>query len=693
VRQILFEVSPAWLPVCILCALLIAAVLYYRARAPWSRRLNTVLFVMRFVLIFFLLALFLRPLIRYTFNRYEKPVFAILLDNSVSVKMALDSAEMNDLIQDLGRLQDRLVDNGFEVPLLNLRARDVEAVSFTEQYTNLSEALRLVAGRFEGRKLEGVLLISDGIYNAGLSPADMDYAVPVYTVGIGDTVPKPDLAVGDVVYNKVVFQGNRFPIRADIRAVGFEQQPVTVSLLYRGRVVGVQSKVVPPPGFFQADFLVEAPDEGLQRWELRVEEHPREFNTRNNRAAVFVEVKKGKRKVLILAAAPHPDIRALRLILEKNIHYDIITHIPQVQEYNLASLRTEDIDLLVLYQLPDQRGRLRDEVQRFSRLNLPRFYFFGSTSDITFLMQQGFPVGYDQVPRQWDEATPALNPQFSRFSLSEEAPRVLSSMPPVAVRSGKIRTAPSANIVLYQQIGNVVTDRPLLVYFSENERKTAIMFGEGLFRWRMHEFSRTGRTDITDEIFLKFIQLLTTPDEKKRFTFAPLKPEFTTGESIAFECQMYNEIFEPVFGRNVEVVITDEQNRKREYNFMTDPFQSRFTLPGLEEGVYRYAASADLDGDRQTIRGQFLVSARSVELQNLTADFSLLRKLSEQTGGKFFKPDERGALFQEMESKKGIYIIRSEEQFASLLNLHLWLIFLLAWAAVEWILRKYSGGY
>lgn len=691
--QLLPDVSPAWVIVCALAALGYALLLYYQNRSSWSTKINRLLFAVRCLLVFVLALLLLGFMIRHTENQYEKPVFAIILDNSASVRYSMDSLAIKDLKERISSFQRDLTKQDFEVPILGLRGNELKDVSFNEQGTNLSEALRLAADRFEGRRLEGVLLISDGIYTSGLSPADIDFPSPVFSIGVGDTMQRPDLAIRDVLYNKLTYQGTKFPVRAEISAKGFSGESIRITLSHKGRVISEQQKIVPSSGFVQVEFLTEAEEEGLQRWDVAVESKPNEINRQNNRTSVFIEVVKGKRKILLLAAAPHPDIRALRLILEKNSNYELLMHIPGIQETESKNLKPENVDLVILYQLPDVRGRLRDLIPQFSKAPIPRLYITGSTTDLTLMMQPSFPVGFEVQPRQFDEVTPALNPQFNLFALPPDAATVLSGMPPMPVRFGKMRVAPQVITLLYQQVGNLITDRPLLAYFTEASQKSGILLGEGLYRWRMHEFSRTGRTEVTDELFLKFIQFLATPDDKRRFRFFPLKPEFSESEPVIFESQVYNEIYEPVYGNTIDIEISDEQNRRSGYSYIPQPSSSRYTVQGLKEGAYRFSAATDISGKRETVRGQFVVSGRQIELQNLTADFDLLRRVAQNTGGKFFTLNQWAALEKTLAQTEARYVVRSEERYTAALNIPWILILLIALAGLEWFMRKFFGGY
>jgi hypothetical protein len=113
----------------------------------------------------------------------------------------------------------------------------------------------------------------------------------------------------------------------------------------------------------------------------------------------------------------------------------------------------------------------------------------------------------------------------------------------------------------------------------------------------------------------------------------------------------------------------------------------------LKEGIYKYTSTTTISGKEEKVRAQFLVTAQQAELQNLTADFDLLRKLSASTGGKFYNTSETDKLRADLSKKEATSVIHSEEKFDNLLNLK-WVFFiLLALVSAEWFLRKFYGGY
>ena len=129
-------------------------------------------------------------------------------------------------------------------------------------------------------------------------------------------------------------------------------------------------------------------------------------------------------------------------------------------------------------------------------------------------------------------------------------------------------------------------------------------------------------------MFGKLIQYLSTSDDKRKFRSYPVKQEFSDTEAVVFESQVYNDIFEPVFGNTIDIELTDEQGKKTKYSYTTSPGNVRYQIGGLKEGCIRYTVENDIKSKEEEVRGEFAVVQRQAELQNLTADFDLLRRLS-----------------------------------------------------------------
>jgi hypothetical protein len=309
------------------------------------------------------------------------------------------------------------------------------------------------------------------------------------------------------------------------------------------------------------------------------------------------------------------------------------------------------------------------------------------------LSPQNITVRFESATRDYDEVVPGSNPLFSQFVLSAETNTILQNYPPVSVPFGKMKIPGSAMPLLFQRVGNVSTEKPLLYVNVEDNRKVCVMLGEGLWRWKLNEFDRFETTVAFDEVFGKLIQYLSTSDDKRKFRSYPVKQEFSDTEAAVFESQVYNDIFEPVFGNTIDIELTDEQGKRTKYSYSTSPGNVRYQIGGLKEGVYRYRSRTTLNDKVEEVRGEFAVVQRQAELQNLTADFDLLRRLSKNTGGAFYPLANVDALKTELQQHEAKTIIHSEEAYNALINLK-WVFFvLLAMVSVEWFARKYFGSY
>ncbi len=100
-----------------------------------------------------------------------------------------------------------------------------------------------------------------------------------------------------------------------------------------------------------------------------------------------------------------------------------------------------------------------------------------------------------------------------------------------------------------------------------------------------------------------------------------------------------------------------------------------------------------MDQKPEEVRGEFAVVKRQTELQNLTADFDLLRALASNTGGKFYNAANIAALKNELQKSEAKSVIHSEETYDTLINLKWVFVLLVLLSTFEWTLRKYLGSY
>lgn len=687
-QRLIFQYSPLYFLLCLALGVGYAFLLY-SSRYTWSKSLNRFLFAFRAVLVTALMFLLLGPVLKQTENFFEKPTLVFLVDDSRSVKETSDTAK---LLSSLRRVGDELRKQNRDVEWSGLGGV-TDSIYFRNATSDLASSLRQTIGRYEGKNLAGIILVSDGIYNNGLSPLYLPLRIPVHTIGIGDTTERADVVLKNVDYNRIVYQGNKYPLRAEVGVSGLSNQEIVLSVLQQGKVLQQQKKNSGTKALLDFDFQLDAGTQGIQRLEIRVEGVARETNLRNNRASAFVEVVEGKKKILLIAPSPHPDIKALRSVVEKNSNYEIIIHIPGIKEASPDFLQPGKVDLLIAHQSPDQEGRTTALLSSFLKAKSSALVVMGQKTLLRMLPSVGVPVNLD-MSTQRDEVQAVLNPDFRDLGFSDDLNTNITRYPPVLVPFGKFSFPATAKTILKQRIGSVVTERPLLFTVEADGQKIGVLTGDGIWRWRLNEFQETEKTLAFDELFSKLLQYLSTRDDRRKFRCFPLQQEFTSDAPVGMESQVYNDLFEPVYGDAIDLELRDEQGKVTTYRYVTGPGNSsRYRIGGLKEGIYRYKAATDVKGKREEVRGEFLVTEQNQESQNLTADFGLLRKLAESTDGKFYKLSDIDRLTAALSSQEAKSVIHSEETFHPLINLKIVFFLLLALISLEWFFRKYLGAY
>ena len=692
-QRLLLDQSPFFL----LAALAVAGVLtwlLYRQSNPWGVLINRILAAVRFTLIFLLVLLLLGPVLKLILNRREEPAVVLLIDNSTSMKM-VDSVRAAGVLSDAYTLSETLRENGYAVSVRGLDGT-ADPKGFTLHSSDLDGALRKTAEDHESSNLAAVVLVSDGLYNGGVSPAFHTAFAPIFTVGTGDTLQRPDLRIKSLTYNKVAYQGNTFPIRAEVVATGLMEGDCRIQLRSGGKVIASETRPIRRSAdFFVVDFQVPAGPvsdrSGIRRYDVTVTPDRRERNMDNNSASAYVEVVDSRKKILVIAPAPHPDIKALRAVIEKNGNYEFHLHIPGVKEADPALLKPGTADLVIFNQAPDNAGITTPLVERFMKEKTPCMVIVGQQSGLRQFSRAGIPLEFESAG-QWDEVSGIPAPAVEIIELPEETGSLLTRLPPLVTPFGKFTTTAGSRDILLQRIGSVQTNRPLLLVTEQQDQRMTLLTGEGIWRWRLKEFDLTGGTAVFDEIFSRLIQYTGTADDRRRFRCFPTERIFNGNLPVQFETQAFNEVYQLQYGIPVTLEITGEGGDRREFTFNTAAAGKRFSV-SLPEGIYRYTASIVRDGKKETDKGIFSVVPGDAEALDLTADMDLLRSLAAASGGEHFNEEQMPQLAAALTNEKRPGKLHSEESFRPLIDLPLFFFLLLVLVSVEWFTRKYLGGY
>ena len=696
--QLLFENSPWWILLCLLVGALYGLLLYVRGNrfrhTAWGKPINYGLLALRFLLVSLLCFLVIGPFIKQIKNTIEPPVVVIAVDNSASVVAVLDSAQLVRLRQQVDSTAGALQKAGYTAEIRDFESLiPLDSLRFDHPSTNLEGALRAIDSDYEGRNVASVVLFSDGIYNQGTSPTYQPYRFTINTVGLGDTTAQQDVSISNVFYNKIAYQGNKFPVVVEVTNTGFVGEKLAVTIYRRGAVVDTRELIATKPRSVNTvEFLLEADQEGTQHYVVQVGPQEGEFTTQNNEGHAYVEVIEGKENILLLAQSPHPDIRALRLAITSNQNYAFHSLILSTDQLRVGQFKETKFDLVILHQLPG-RSQLPTEVQSYLESGRARWYIVGSQTDLNAFNEGNDVLEIANVSNQSDEVSAAYNDEFRGFQLLSSDRATLQELLPLRAPFGDVSLKNGAVPLLYQQIGKVKTRAPLLAVVENNEEKSAVLLAEGLWKWRQQEYARSGNTKASDALVTKLVQYLSASDDKRRFKVYPIKSEFQDSEPIVFETELYDEVYDRVYGPSVKLSVVAEDSTRYDYNYTTNQANTQYRVSNLPEGVYHYRARVAVDGTPLVSEGDFTVRSLQIEMLNLTANHTMLRELAEENGGTFIGPADLAKMYPVLGSQSPQGKIYTSELFLPLINLK-WLFFLLLiLVTAEWGIRKYMGSY
>lgn len=637
--------------------------------------------------------LLLSPLLRYVQHREEKPVVLFLQDESSSVKEAFKKTDSIAYRNNVEQLLSKL-SGDYEVKSFRIGSalRDSVLFQYNDPSTDLGSALEQVLQSNENLNLGAIILASDGIYNQGPSPLNLPYPYSgtLCTIGLGDTTLQRDALVARTYANRTVYTGDRFAIRTDVAAYACNGQSFTVSVFdhQSGRMIGSQTfRADGERAARQLETVISATGSGLQHYTVRISAAEGERNTANNSSEVYVDVLDSKEKILIVGAAPHPDLFALREALSINRNY-------AVEVFTASNLKDKaaGYNLIILHNLPSAAFNAQGLIDEARKAGVSLWFIAGGQTALPLLNKVQNALQINGRAAGLNDVQALLNQEFSYFTLPPNGE--LKALPPLASPFGDYKAGPSAQVLMKQQIGSVRTDFPLWVLQQSSGSRTGVLAGEGLWRWRLYEFNRQKKYDLSDAFILKTVQFLSVKNDPRPFRVFQPKQVYGEHEAVVFDAELYNENRELVNSPEASLELTDSAGKKVRFSMSKESNFYNLNAGPLGAGNYRYSALTVWNGKTYTAGGQFRVIGQALEALQTTADFGLLNGLAEQYGGQFYYPDQISRIADDLKKNPRLKtVLRSQVSTEPLIDWK-WLFGLLVLAlSAEWWARKRSGGY
>ncbi|PKP25585.1 MAG: hypothetical protein CVU06_04070 [Bacteroidetes bacterium HGW-Bacteroidetes-22] len=683
-----------YIPLCLFIGILYAGVLYYNdKKSDFSRHVLLIGASLRFVVVSLICFLLLSPMIRSTSTSEQKPLLIIAQDNSMSMVSGNDSVRIRQELPSAAKRLAGQLDKTYDVRYVNFGSVVNEGLNeqFNDQATDFSTLFANLKTRFENRSQSAVVLLTDGIINRGADPlfATSDVGFSIFAVGYGDTLSRRDTRIKQLLVNKVAFTGTSFPVEVVVNANGFKGEKLKVNLSVEGERKGEEVVVVTSSMFSKnVGFTVQTQKKGLLRIAAEVTPLGGETSTQNNRFETYVEVLDSRLRVLVLGAAPHPDLGALRQIIQSQYHLEVDVQTPP---FNLPN--PDAYNLIVYHQLPSVAFPMTDFINQAATAGVSSLFIVGALTNLTLFNNLLPPVSIQVDRTALSNAIPVVNPQFSLFVMPEQATSLYQGLPPFSAPLGSYKLSTGTDVLLYQKIDGIQTERPLVVFGRMKEARCGVITGEGFWRQRQSIWMQTGSPELYDVWLTKTIQYLAVRESKKRLRVSSPRT-VQQFDPVVFDAELYNKSYEMINKPEVQLVIKDEHAQSLPYAFARHDKGYSLNVGRFPSGRYTWEATTTESGEQLKENGVFVVMPANLELQNLQADHRLLFNLARVRGGVFVPAAEIDSIaIQLLNEHKMKPVLLTEEHISEWISLASVFVLILLLLTGEWVLRRWAGSY
>ncbi len=257
-------------------------------------------------------------------ERVEKPAVVVLSDASGSMD-TVDLARSNQWHSRRDRIA-QLMEERFLQPLeegARVEIREFAAPGGEGEIEGTDLAAALEEALQQHDHLKGVILLSDGDWNLGVSPLGAatrfrDRGVPVFPVAMGAETALPDLAILAADAPSYGLLGEQISIPVRLRNDFPEEVRATLRLMEGGTELEAREVAI-PAGSELGDAVVWEPREtGERKLSLQLDPRSDESLRDNNRREFLIRIRTEVLKVLVADSRPRWEYRYLRNALERD---------------------------------------------------------------------------------------------------------------------------------------------------------------------------------------------------------------------------------------------------------------------------------------------------------------------------------------------------------------------------------------
>jgi len=738
---------PARIAVLVLAAAALPVLLRYTGVRAKSRRWDRiVLTTLRLGILAAVMFLLLQPSLVVSTAVPQENFVGILIDDSRSMRITDHGGEgvaprsgfIDDTFGDpesdlMAALSERFKLRFFRFSDTAERLESVDLLAYAGEQTHIGPALDFAHQELAAVPLSGLIVVTDGADNSleGLSASLQSLrasSVPVFPVGIGVERFDRDIEVAGVEAPRVVLTGSQVAADVIIEHKGFAGE--TVLLIVEGPegVVGTTEVELPPQGdstVAKAQFT--ASEQGPHLYGFRIAVQTGEMVRDNNRQDVLIDVQDRKDKVLLVEGEPSyrtgklrsnaidPDpnlVLGVFMRMAENKFYRVGFENPEEElaggfpttreelfQYKALIIGSFEADFFTV----DQRQMIHDFVSQrgggFMMMGGRNSFGEGGWHDtpvadiLPVVLEPPFaseddPYGEDLNIR------PTLfgrtHPVTQMADTVELSLQHWETLPPLYVLNRLGEAKPGAVTVLEGTSIDGEDTQVVLAYQRFGRGKALVLSPINPWYWQMAY--EVPLDDQTHETFFQQIFRWLVNDVPGQVAASTQIDRFAPGSPVTVTATVLDDNYIEVNNAAVTGVVTapsgDTRELQLDWSIDADGEYSATFVP-QEDGFHNIHVQAARGGESlgEDIT-HFDVAELSTEAFAAERRTSLLERMAEETGGRWYTPQTLASLPDDLRfSEGGTTVLEVKD----LWDMPLIFMLLVGFISAEWGYRKWRG--
>lgn len=729
---------PLLLAILVGAGVALAALLTYKTTGgEQSLRDRVVLIGLRIAVLALLVVCLFRPTLILKASVPQQNFVGVLVDDSRSMTITDTNGQPRSaFVQEqlsgpnaslFKALSDRFVLRFFSFASSVDRQPSGANLTYAGTATRLGPALERARDELSGLPLAGLVMVTDG---ADTSDASLNEplatlkarSIPVFTVGLGQEHFSKDIQVTRVETPRAALKGTSLVVDVTLSQTGYSGQRVALNVEDEGHIAASQAVTLPADGessTFRVRFT--ASDAGTRLFRFRIAPQPGEQVAENNVRDALIEVRDRKEKVLYFEGEPRFEMKFVNRAMEddKNIEFVVLQRTAENKYYRFGITNPDEL----VSGFPKTREELfayraiilgSIEAAAFSPEQLRMLADFANKRGGGLLMLGGrrafaeggwggTPVGDvlpvviegAKQPSYFSELSARPTRAGAVFPVTQIAETEDASstkwdgMPQVSTVNPIREVKPGATILLNApSLGR--GDQIVLAYQRYGRGKTIAMPIQDSWVWKMDAKVPVG--DTTHAMFWRrMVRWLIdgVPDQLNLLTG---HDRVEPGEAVRFTAEVLDTAYVEVNDAHVEAHVTSPSGKPAdvpmEWTVERDGEYGAVFNPD-ESGLYEIKVTATRDGKELANNVMHVrVSAGDSEYYDAAMRAPLLKRIAEETGGRFFTPANASSLPEAISySGRGVTVVEERE----LWDMPALLVLLLALLGAEWAFRRTRG--